>query len=291
MIKVENLVKQYGDFKLDVSLEIPDGTVTGLIGKNGAGKSTTIKSILGLIRPDSGHVSINGKEVSALTNSDKYLIGAAMSDSGFSMYLNAEDIIHILKKMYPLFDEKFFRKKCSELRIPLDKQLKEFSTGMRAKIRVLIAISHKAEILIMDEPTAGLDVEARNETLDMLRQYLADNEKCSILITSHISTDLEGLCDDIYMISDGRVVLHEDTDVILGKYALLKMDEKTYNSLDKEYVLSTKKDSFGITCLTNERQFYSENYPELVIENGNIDDLILYYDNNVSKEKVLKACV
>ncbi len=276
MIKVDNLVKKYGDFKLDVSLEIPDGTVTGLIGKNGAGKSTTIKSILGLIRPDNGSVTINGKEVSALTNSEKCVIGAAMSDSGFSMYLNAEDVIHILKKMYPLFDEAFFRKKCSELGLPLDKQIKDYSTGMRAKLRVLTAISHKAEILIMDEPTAGLDIEARNETLDLLRQYLADNEKCSILITSHISTDLEGLCDDIYLISDGRVVVHEDTDVILGKYALLKMDEKVYESLDKEYVLNTKKDSHGVVCLTNERQFYAENYPDIVIENGNIDDLILY---------------
>jgi ABC-2 type transport system ATP-binding protein len=284
MITVDNLVKEYGDFRLDVSLEIPDGTVTGLIGKNGAGKSTTIKAILGLIKPDKGSVTINGKEVSALTNSEKCIIGAAMSDSGFSMYLTAEDIIHILRKMYPLFDETFFRKKCSELRIPLEKQLKEFSTGMRAKLRVLIAISHKAEILIMDEPTAGLDVEARNETLDLLRQYLSENDKCSILITSHISSDLEGLCDDIYMISDGKVVVHEDTDVILGKYALLKMDNKAYDGLDKSYVISTQKDRFGVTCLTNERQFYVENYPEIVIENGNIDDLILYYSQHNSEE-------
>lgn len=276
MIKVDNLVKKYGDFELNVSLEIPNGAVTGLIGKNGAGKSTTIKSILGLIKPDEGHITINGKDISEFSSSDRCMMGAAMSDSGFSMYLNALDVIQILKKMYPQFSEEFFRKKCAELRIPLDKQIKDFSTGMRAKLRVLIAISHKAEILIMDEPTAGLDIEARNETLDLLRQYLADNENCSILITSHISTDLEGLCDDIYMISDGKVVVHEDTDVILGKYALLKMDEKLYDSLDKEYVLSTKKDKHGVVCLTNERQFYAENYPEIVIENGNIDDLILY---------------
>ena len=276
MIKVDSLVKNYGDFRLDVSLEIPDGTVTGLIGKNGAGKSTTIKSILGLIKPDGGQITINGKDVATMSSSDKCMIGAAMSDSGFSMYLNAEDVMHILKKMYSQFDEAFFRNKCSELRIPMDKQLKDFSTGMRAKLRVLIAISHKAEILIMDEPTAGLDIEARNETLDLLRKYLMDNENCSILITSHISTDLEGLCDDIYLISDGKVVVHEDTDVILDKYALLKMDEKAYESLDKEYILSTKKDNYGVVCITNEKQFYAENYPDMVIENGNIDDLILY---------------
>ncbi|MCR5656201.1 MAG: ABC transporter ATP-binding protein [Butyrivibrio sp.] len=284
MIKVDNLVKEYGDFRLDVSLEIPDGTVTGLIGKNGAGKSTTIKSILGLIRPDKGLVTINGREVSALTNSEKCMIGAAMSDSGFSMYLSAEDVIHILKKMYPLFDEAFFRKKCSDLGLPLNKQIKDYSTGMRAKLRVLIAISHKAQILIMDEPTAGLDIEARNETLDLLRHYLAENDRCSILITSHISSDLEGLCDDIYMISDGKVVVHEDTDVILGSYALLKMDPKTYDNLDKSYVISTRRDHNGVTCLTNERQFYTENYPDIIIENGNIDDLILYYSQNDTAE-------
>jgi ABC-2 type transport system ATP-binding protein len=275
MIKVDNLTKNYGDFRLNVSLDIPDGTVTGIIGKNGAGKSTTIKAILGLIKPDGGFVTINDKEVGKLTNEEKRTIGAAMSDSGFSMYLNVEDVIAILRKMYPSFDEGFFRDKCREQRLPFNKQIKDFSTGMRAKLRVLIALSHKAQILVMDEPTAGLDVEARNDILDLIRQYLAENENCSILITSHISTDLEGLCDDIYLIHDGQVLVHEDTDTILGKYAVLKMDEKTYDNVDKTYILSSKKDHFGYECLTNEKQFYADNYPGMVIENGNIDDLIL----------------
>ena len=146
---------------------------------------------------------------------------------------------------------------------------------MRAKLRVLVAISHKADLLIMDEPTAGLDVEARNEILDLLRQYLLEHEQCSILITSHISTDLEGLCDDIYLIHDGKIILHEDTDTILSNYAILKVDENTYRQIDKNYLLSTKRDSFGYTCFTSEKQYYAENYPGIVIENGNIDDLIL----------------
>ncbi|MBR2559417.1 MAG: ABC transporter ATP-binding protein [Firmicutes bacterium] len=275
MVKVENLVKNYGDFRLDVSLEIPDGQVTGIIGKNGAGKSTTIKAVLGLIRPDSGSAAINGKDASKLTNAEKCRIGAALSDSGFSMYLSVEDVARILKKMYPSFDEDFFRRNCMAQGLPFDKQIKDFSTGMRAKLRVLSAISHRAELLVMDEPTAGLDVEARNEILDLIREYLSENEECSVLITSHISTDLEGLCDDIYLIHDGRVLFHEDTDAILGNYAVLKMDEKTYESLDKSYIISTKKDRSGFACLTNERQFYAENCPGLVIENGGIDDIIL----------------
>ena len=275
MVKVENLVKNYGDFRLDVSLEIPDGTVTGIVGKNGAGKSTTIKAILGLIRPDGGLVLVNGTEASRLTGAEKDSIGVALSDSGFSSYLRVNDIICILRKMYSTFDEAFFRKNCVAQRLPFDKQIKEFSTGMRAKLRVLTAISHKADLLIMDEPTAGLDVQARNDILDLLRQYLIDHDQCSILLTSHISSDLEGLCDDIYLIHDGKIVLHEDTDAILSNYAVLKVSDEDYEKLDKTYILSTKREHFGYVCFTNEKQFYAENYPGIVMENGNIDDLIL----------------
>ncbi len=275
MVKVDNLVKRYGDFRLAVSLEIPDGTVTGIVGKNGAGKSTLIKSILGLIKPDEGHAAINGKEVSMLSGAEKNKIGVALSDSGFSSYLRIEDIICILRKMYQSFDETFFRNSCASQGLPLDKRILDFSTGMRAKLRVLAAISHKAELLIMDEPTAGLDVEARNDILDLLRQYLLDNDRRSILLTSHISSDLEGLCDDIYLIHNGEIVLHEDTDTILSNYAVLKVDEEAYEKLDKGFIISTKKEPFGYVCFTNEKQFYAENYPDIIIENGNIDDLIL----------------
>ena len=275
MVKVENLVKNYENFRLDVSLEIPDGTVTGIVGKNGAGKSTTIKAILGLIRPDGGLVLVNGTEASRLTGAEKDSIGVALSDSGFSSYLRVNDIICILRKMYSTFDEAFFRKNCVAQGLPFDKQIKDFSTGMRAKLRVLTAISHKAGLLIMDEPTAGLDVQARNDILDLLRQYLIEHDQCSILLTSHISSDLEGLCDDIYLIHDGKIVLHEDTDAILSNYAVLKVIDEDYEKLDKTYILSTKREHFGYVCFTNEKQFYAENYPGIVMENGNIDDLIL----------------
>lgn len=275
MVKVDNLIKNYGDFRLEISLEIPAGTVTGIVGKNGAGKSTTIKAILGLIKPDGGHVTIKGKEANALTGREKASIGVALSDSGFSSYLRVEDVICILRKMYPNFDEDFFRSSCRAQGLPLHKQIKEFSTGMRAKLRVLAAISHKADLLILDEPTAGLDVQARNDILDLFREYLVKNDNCSILITSHISSDLENLCDDIYLIHDGKIVLHEDTDTILSEYALLKVDEDTYEKMDKSYILRTKKEHFGYVCFTNEKQFYAENYPGIVMENGSIDDLIL----------------
>lgn len=281
MIQINGLKKTYGSFQLDISMEIPSGSVTGLVGRNGAGKSTAIKSILGLIRPDAGDVRVLGKQVSDLTAKDRELIGAAFSDSGFSGYLKPRDTVRILRGFYPDFDEKWFTEACERGHLPMDKDLKDFSTGMKARFRVLTACSHGAKLLILDEPTAGLDVIARNEILDMLREYLAADSERTLLISSHISTDLEGLCDDIYMLHDGKIILHEETDVILDEYAVLKLSDLAYEKIDKQYILQTKRESFGYTCLTNQRQFYAENYPDIVIESGSIDDLIIMMTKEV----------
>ena len=275
MVELNHLIKNYSDFSLDVSLLIPEGRVSGLVGKNGAGKSTTIKGILGLIKPDDGSVSVFGKESRKLNCEDKQDIGVALAESGFSGYLTIRQITKILKNLYARFDEKRFFKLCSTLDLPLDKKVKEFSTGMKAKLRVITALCHRAKLLILDEPTSGLDVEARSEILDMLRSYLAENEECSILISSHISSDLENLCDDIYLIHDGKMILHEETDRILEHYGVLKVDEDIYEKMDRSHILSSRKENFGYSCFTDEKQYYADNYPGIIIEKGNIDDLIL----------------
>ena len=275
MIRVNGLKKNYGSFQMDISMEIPSGRVTGIVGRNGAGKSTAIKSILGLIRPDGGDIEVLGKHPADLTAADRELIGVAYSNSGFSEYLRPKDIIGVLRASYSGFDEGWFVDACKKGHLPMDKKLKEFSTGMKARFRVLCACCHGAKLLILDEPTAGLDVVARNEVLDFLREYMAADSERTMLISSHISSDLEGLCDDIYMLHDGKIVLHEDTDVILGEYAVLKLPEHIYEQIDKQYILQTKKEAFGYSCLTNQRQFYAENYPDIVIESGSIDDLII----------------
>ena len=145
---------------------------------------------------------------------------------------------------------------------------------MKAKLKVLVAISHHAKLLILDEPTAGLDVIARDELLELLREFMEKEEDRAILISSHISSDLETLCDDLYMIHDGKIILHEDTDVLLGDYALLKLDDTQYHTLDKQYLLRSKKESFGYSCLTDQKQYYIENYPNITIEKGTIDTVI-----------------
>lgn len=275
MIKIDKLRKYYKDFTLDVSLELPKGRVSGLVGKNGAGKTTTLKAILGLIKPDEGSVCVFGKEAMDLDNADKEKIGVALSDSSFSSYLNVSSIAVIMKNLYSSFDEKRFLDMCRHLDLPLDKMIREFSTGMKAKLKVISALNHDAKLLIMDEPTSGLDVQARKEILDILRQDLADDDQRSILISSHISSDLEGLCDDLYLIDNGKIILHEDTDVLLENYGVIKVDEKDYEKIDRQHIIAAKKDNYGYCLLTDEKQYYQDNYPDTVIENAKIDDLIL----------------
>lgn len=275
MIKIENLQKKYSGFTLDCTMEVHPGTITGLIGQNGAGKSTTFKSILGLISTDGGSIQLFGKNVEELTKQDKQKLGVALSDSGFSGWLTIKDIIPILANMYDAFNKEDFIEKCHQFQLPLEKKIKEFSTGMKAKLKVLVAISHNATLVVLDEPTAGLDVVAREQVLDMLRSYMEQDDRRTILISSHISSDLEGLCDDIYMIHNGKIVLHEETDILLGNYAVLKVDDKKYEIMDRKYVIKTMKETFGYKCLTDQRQFYQENYPDIVMEKGTIDELIM----------------
>ncbi|WP_071442155.1 ABC transporter ATP-binding protein [Traorella massiliensis] len=274
MLKIEHLQKHYDHFSLDCSLEIKEGCITGLIGQNGAGKSTTFKALLGLISMDGGNISIFEKDIHDITDQDKEDIGVVLSDSGFSGYLTIQDILPILRNLYKRFDETLFLKQVHRFQLPLDKKIKDFSTGMKAKLKVLVACTHNARLLILDEPTAGLDVIARDELLEILREYMEADETRSILISSHISSDLESLCDDIYMIHEGKIIMHEETDVLLSDYALLKLDEDQFEKLDQQYILRFKKESYGYSALTNQKQFYIENYPSIVIEKSTIDEII-----------------
>ena len=274
LLNLEHVQKTYGAFSLDVSLQVQEGQVIGLIGANGAGKSTTFKSILGLIRSDAGTCEMFDKPIKEINASDKEKIGVVLAESGFSGYITVKDVMDIMSAMYQDFSKITFEEKCRRFGIPLNKQIKEFSTGMKAKLKVLAALSHDAKLLILDEPTAGLDVVAREEVLDMLREYMEDGTK-GILISSHISSDLEGLCDELYMIGDGHIVLHEETDVLLAEYGVLKVTPEQYEKLDKQYLLKVKNEQSYYRCLTSQKMYYKENNPELIMENGSIDELMV----------------
>ena len=274
LLRVENVQKQYNDFKLSCSIQVEEGCVTGLIGANGAGKSTLFKAILGLIQTDGGFIELLGKNQKSLTVSDKEDIGVVLAENTFSCMLTIKDIMAIMKAMYHRFNKEQFVRKCEQYQLPFDKQLKEFSTGMKAKLKLLTAMSYDAKLLLLDEPTVGLDSVIRSELLDEMREFMNQEGK-AILISSHISSDLEGLCDDFYFIQNGSILLHEDTDVLLADYATLKVSKEQYEKMDKRYILYRKPETFGYQLLTKEKQFYLDNYRDIVAEKGNIDDLLL----------------
>ena len=157
----------------------------------------------------------------------------------------------------------------------MKQQIKSLSTGTKAKLRVAVALTHGAELLVLDEPTAGLDVVARREVMDWIREYLEKDAERSVLISSHISTDLEGFCDDVYLIDNGAIVLHEETDTILDRYGVLKVSEEEFAKLDRAYLTAVKKEAFGYVCLTKEKQYFRENFPGIAVENAGIDSVIL----------------
>ena len=268
----------------DVTLEIQTGEFIGLIGHTGSGKSTLIQHLNGIISPSSGEILLDGENIhkdKAKLKEVRRRIGLAFQYPEYQLFemtvykdvafgptnlgLSAEQIHENVVAALNIvgIDETFYEKSPFEL-----------SGGQKRRVAIAGVLAMNPEVLILDEPTAGLDVMVREEILDLLREFMIPGDR-SILISSHISSDLEHLCDDIYVIHKGKIVLHEEMDTILEKYAVLKVSEAQYQAVDKSYILKEKKENFGISCLTNEKQYYIENYPEIVVESGSLDQVIL----------------
>ena len=274
MLQIQDVKKTYPGFNLEVSMEVQAGRITGLIGANGAGKSTLFKAILSLIHTEGGTILLNGKNVALMTAAEKQKIGTVMTGSGFSSYLKVKDVRKILEAMYPTFDTVRFDQKSRSFGLDPEKKIKELSTGLKARLQVLSALCHKAEILLLDEPTAGLDVIARDEVYNLIREFMEEDENRSVLISSHISSDLELLCDEMYMIDKGKIILHEEADRLFTDYAILKLTKEDFASLDKKYLLRLREEPYGYCALTDQRAFYRENYPGMVMEKAGLDEVI-----------------
>ena len=204
LLSLKNLRKNYPGFSLDVSMEIEEGQITGLIGANGAGKSTTFKVILGLVHSDAGEIRLFNKDMEQISQKEKADIGATLSDSGFSNCLTVKQIVHILTETYEKFDREMFEKRCSLFSIPMDKKLKEFSTGMKAKLKVLTATSFDARLLVLDEPTAGLDPRGRDEVLDQV-SALQRSRGITVILVSHSMEDVAKYVDRLIVMNQGEV--------------------------------------------------------------------------------------
>lgn len=247
-IEVKNLTKKYKGFALEnLNLALPQGCIMGLIGENGAGKSTTIKSLLGIIHADSGSIEILGKEPSADIKQD---IGVVLDEVGLPQDFNIKEIQAVMKNTFANWQDDVFANYISKFKLPEKKAFKSFSKGMKMKLGIAIALSHDAKLLILDEPTSGLDPVVRDEIVDIFNDFTRD-ENHSILISSHIVSDLEKICDYIAFLHNGRLMLCEEKDRLLEQYGFINTTQEQINELDKSAIIGKKVNKWGIEALVD----------------------------------------
>ena len=235
-LEIKNLSKSFSGFKLDnLSLTLPSGCIMGLIGENGAGKSTTIKLILDMIHKDSGTIKILGRDNQDNIYLTKEDIGVVMDEVGIPQCLNAKQVGKIMSYL-------------KKLSVPADKPFKEFSRGMKMKLGIAIAMSHESKLLLLDEATSGLDPVVRDDVVEMLSEFTRD-ENHSILISSHIVSDLEKLCDYVAFLHKGNLLLCEEKDRLLGEYGIIHCTAEQLSKLDSKAVKHKKETPYGVEAI------------------------------------------
>ncbi|MDO4332709.1 MAG: ABC transporter ATP-binding protein [Eubacteriales bacterium] len=245
-----NVTKKYKDFTLkNLSLRLPQGCVMGLIGENGAGKSTTIKAVTGAVRADEGSISVLGCDVgSGEFQKVKEDVGVVMDEACFPDVLCPRQVNKVMKQIYKNWEENVFFSYLKKFKLPEEKAFKEFSRGMKMKLSIAAALSHRPKLLILDEATSGLDPIVRDEILDVFNEFTRD-ECHSILISSHIVSDLEKICDYIAFIHEGKLLFCEEKDVLLEEYGLLSIGTKDFEAIDPDAVLSYRNTGYGVEAI------------------------------------------
>ena len=276
-LTIKGLTKKYNDFVLDdVSFNVPRGAIVGLIGENGAGKSTTINAALGLIKKDAGVISILGKQNDEIDSSIHNRMGVVFDGNNFHDGLSPKKLNKIFKNIYSEWDEAEYFTLLEKLSLPVDKKVKEFSKGMKMKLSIAVALSHHSELLILDEATSGLDPIIRDELLDMFLDFVQDENR-SILVSSHITSDLEKVADYIVFIHNGKVVFNKTKDELMYKYGIMKCRTAQFETIDKQDIIVYLKKDYEWDILVADRDLAQKKYPKVIIDPANIDDIMLLY--------------
>lgn len=272
---VSGLTKTYQDFVLDhVSFTVPSGSIVGLIGENGAGKSTTINAALGLIQKEDGVVSILDSE--ELDGDVKEQIGVVFDGSNYPEILSPRKLNRVMKNIYRTWDEQAYLRLLKQFSLPTDKQIKQFSKGMKMKLAILVAFSHHSKLLVLDEATSGLDPVVRDDILDMLLDFVQDEEH-SILVSSHITSDLEKIADYIVFIHEGKVVFEKPKDELTEQYGIIKCGAAQFDALDKSDIISYRKMDYEWQILVSDRERMQKKYPKALVVPATIDEIMLLY--------------
>ena len=276
-INVKGLTKNYPNFSINnINLVVPKGYIVGLIGENGAGKSTTIKSILNLINKDSGSIEVFGLDHSKYELEIKQRIGIVFDESHFPDQLKAKDINTMMKNIYQNWDTPLFNQYLKQFKLPENQIIKEFSRGMKMKLSLATALAHHPKLLILDEPTSGLDPIVRNEILDIFLDFIQDEEH-SILISSHITSDLEKIADYITFIHEGNIIFSESKDALLNDYVIIKCREQELTQIDPIDIIHSKKTGQIYEILVKDKQKMEIKYRNLIMDQPSIEDLMLIY--------------
>lgn len=276
MIEVDGLYKTYPGFSLkDIRFKVPGGCIMGLIGENGAGKSTTIKAILDLIHIDKGNVKVLGRDMKKDGAAIREDIGAVLDGAGFHEALRAREIPKFMSKIYKSWDNHYYEELLHKFSIPMDKHLKEFSTGMRMKLMIAAAMAHRPKLLILDEATSGLDPVVRDEILDMFLEFIQDDEH-SILISSHITSDLEKVADYITFIHKGEIFLSEEKDRIMEDYGIIHCRPEDVETVDKAHIVGVSRGTYSCEVLVDNRETMHQQHPTLMIDPIKLEDVLIF---------------
>lgn len=276
IIEVEGLRKQYPEFALkDVSFKIPGGCIMGLIGENGAGKSTTLKAILDLIHIDGGKITVFGKSMKDHGIAIREDIGVVLDGAGFHASLNLMNIGAFMSKIYKKWDDSYYKSLCERFSLPATQRIQDYSTGMRMKLLIATAMAHRPKLLILDEATSGLDPVVRDEILDMLLEFIQDEEH-SVLISSHITSDLEKVADYITFIHKGEIFLSEEKDEIMETYGIVHCKEEDIVKIPKSYIVGVDRGTYRCDVMVSSREDVGRLLPECVIDRIRLEDVLLF---------------
>lgn len=283
-IEISGLTKRYDGFTLDnMSFNVAKGGIMGFIGQNGAGKTTTIKAILNIIKADEGSVKILGMDSVKDELAVKERIAVVFDEIPFHDEFTAKNLDVILGDIYKKWDKQVFERYLERFALPRKKKIGQFSKGMKMKLQIACALSHGAELLIMDEATTGLDPVVRNEILDIFLEYIQD-ENHSILMSSHITSDLEKIADSVTFIDRGKLLLTGYKDDILENHGILKCGKADYDNIDKADIVSARLTDFGAEAMVSDKAACKSKYGGLVMDNATLEEIMRFYVNRDKKE-------
>jgi len=276
-LEVENLTKSYKGFTLkDICLQLPKGSIMGLIGENGAGKSTIFKAILDLIKKDSGEVTFYGEHLSDEAKNLKEDIGVVFDGINFYETLTPEQVGKISMSAYKNWDQAVYEDYIRKFKLDKKKEIKTFSKGMQVKLCLAVALSHHAKLLILDEATSGLDPIMRDEILDVFLDFVQEEEH-AILISSHISSDLEKVADYITFIHDGKIVLSKTKDELIYEYGVLRCKKEIFDKMEPSDRLAYRKMDYQYEVLVSNKKKMAAKYKEAVVDPASLDEIMLLY--------------